>query len=316
MERRHTEIREGAGLEESRINREFIDFLQQWGGWILILFAVIALGYAGLQKLEQMRRNSRDNAFLALNAALESQNPEGLLRVAEAHDVGVVPKMARREAADIWLQCAKIGLTPGDLYEVTSAGNWDGVIPETSQDFDADAALKQAESLYQALVEESRADERHAEFTLSGLFGLAAVAEARADKDAAAKYYDEARKVAEAAGMSDLALEAQERLDTLATVKVASLPPADSLYQPAPETPEITVPPITPIDPAAVPALPEGQPAPAEEGAPEEAAPPPAQDAPPAPEAGDPPADEAAPPADDATKPAETAPPAEPASTP
>lgn len=302
MERRHTEIREGAGLEESRINREFIDFLQQWGGWILIVLAVIALGYAGLEKLENMRRNSRDNAFLALNAALESQNPEGLLRVAEEHDVGVVPKMARREAADIWLACAKVGLTPGDLYEVTSTGNWDGVIPETSKDFDPDAALKQAESLYEALVEESRGDKKHAEFTLSGLFGLAAVAEARADKDAAAKYYQEAKKVADDAGMTDIAMEAQERLDTLDAVQVASLPPADSLYQPEPETPEIAAPPMTPADPSAAPVAPEGQPAPADTTAPDEAAPPPApdenapaDDAPPPPEAGAPPADDAAP---------------------
>src|SRR5690606_20748986 len=163
--------------------------------------------------------------------------------------VGVVPHMARLEAADIWLESARTGLTPGDLYEVGSTGNWDGVIPETSQDFDPAEGLKQAERLYQQVVDDTRRDARHRELALSGLFGLAAVAESRGEKDAAAEHYRAAKELAEAGKMPDLVAEAQARLDSLETLQLVSLPARADLYQPEPEVPETAplAPPITPI---------------------------------------------------------------------
>ena len=44
MEERQTQIREGAGLEESKLNVEFIDWLQRWSTPILLLVAGAALG--------------------------------------------------------------------------------------------------------------------------------------------------------------------------------------------------------------------------------------------------------------------------------
>ena len=55
MDERQQQIKAGAGLEESRINQDLIDFLQKWGSWILMALAVAALAYAGLQWLERQR---------------------------------------------------------------------------------------------------------------------------------------------------------------------------------------------------------------------------------------------------------------------
>ena len=75
MDDRQTKIREGAGLEDSRINQEFVDFLNKWSSPVLIVLAVAALIWAGLTKLEQMKNEKIDNAFGEFQAAIEGGNP-------------------------------------------------------------------------------------------------------------------------------------------------------------------------------------------------------------------------------------------------
>ena len=65
MDERQTQIRQGAGLEESRINTEFLDFLNKWSSPVLIVIGLIGLGWFGLNYLERSKQSRMNNAFAA-----------------------------------------------------------------------------------------------------------------------------------------------------------------------------------------------------------------------------------------------------------
>src|SRR5262245_7049428 len=99
MDERQAQIREGAGLDEARLNVEFIEFLKKWSTPLLVIIALVALGYFGLQKLREARHAALTTAFTQLDAARTSGNPSGLLAVADEHNgQGAVPEIARLQA--------------------------------------------------------------------------------------------------------------------------------------------------------------------------------------------------------------------------
>ena len=97
MDQRHEQIREGAGLEESRINTEFVDLIKKWSSPVLFVAAAISLGYLGLMKLEDRRVARVDEAFaeLELQRNSASPSPDSLLRVAgDYSDIRAVAPLA------------------------------------------------------------------------------------------------------------------------------------------------------------------------------------------------------------------------------
>ncbi|RKZ11529.1 hypothetical protein DRQ53_15905, partial [bacterium] len=123
MDQRHEQIREGAGLEESRINTEFVDLIKKWSTPVLFVAAAIAFGYLMLQKLEERRVTRVDQAFVEMEQARSSINPspDSLLRLADDYsDIRAVAPMARLAAADIYLESVVLAIEPG--APVTYAG--------------------------------------------------------------------------------------------------------------------------------------------------------------------------------------------------
>ena len=53
MDERQTQIREAAGLDESRLNTEFVEFLRKWGPIALGVLAVAALAFVGRNYLRE-----------------------------------------------------------------------------------------------------------------------------------------------------------------------------------------------------------------------------------------------------------------------
>src|SRR4030095_8368081 len=102
------QIREGAGLAESRLSQDTTDLLTKWGWPLLMVLALAALAYSGYNYLKTRRADRIDTAFVQLASAQQSQSPDALLGVAtDFPDVGAVPHLARLDAADIHLRAAR-----------------------------------------------------------------------------------------------------------------------------------------------------------------------------------------------------------------
>lgn len=199
MEQRHREIRERAGREEARLNQEFIDFLKRWGTPILMVAAALSLGYVGLDYLKKQRAAGVDAAFTDLQGVSPggflAASPDSLINVANSHgNVVGVSYMARLGAGDAWLQAIRTGLRPGAV--LSSDGT-----PETPEDLlsDADrsAFLDRAAEAYGSVLREAEGRKGHEIHAIGALYGLAAVEEARGNKDAARGHLNAVKAISE-----------------------------------------------------------------------------------------------------------------------
>ncbi len=260
MDQRQTQIRERAGLEESRLNQEFIDFLNKWSTPILLVFAVVAAGYVGYLKLQKMRNEKADQAFQELEAAATGTNPspESLKRIAQEYDgVRGVPMLAKLEAADAYLRAVRNGVRTGATVKP------DGTLESADDaltDADRTGYLKQAEELYVQALDEASKNSGRLTFRVGALFGLAAVAECRGEFEGATARYDEIVRLTESNSFSRFAAQAKARLADLDAIKnpprlysSAELPKPPAPEPPPPEAlgpvpvPEKTPPAVTPV---------------------------------------------------------------------
>lgn len=222
MDERHAQIKEGAGLEESKLNVEFIDFLKRWSTPVLIVIAAIAVGYFLYQKRKEAKSEALSAAFVELEAARSAGSPAVLLSVAEDHaGQGAVAQIARLSAADIYLASYRSGIRPGAPLDPATG------IPEDPEDvLSTDEARNQqlstAEGLYQRVVDSTSGKVEMAQHSIGALFGLAAVAECKGDTAKAGTYLDQIESIARTADMPEFIELAKKRAQTLGTL--ADLP--------------------------------------------------------------------------------------------
>jgi tetratricopeptide (TPR) repeat protein len=247
VEDRHTEITEGAGLEESRLNEEFIEWLRQWSTPLLVFFAVLALGFFGMRKLEQAKIDKVNRAFqeMELAAAGPNPSPESLKQVAEEFGkIRAVPHLSRLKAADIYLQAVRSGLRVGVVYDPTNPEqsdlNEDGTVKDPEfllTDEDRASYLSEAESLYRRVAEDTDGEKFGVWHAIPAHYGLATVAECRGDFDEARRQYQRVIELDKSAGGKDQAEIAQHRIDTLDEIQ--NVPPLYSMTElpPLPEPP-------------------------------------------------------------------------------
>lgn len=212
IDQRHTQIKEGAGLEESRLNVEFIEWLRKWSTPLLIVIAAAALSYVLYHKYLERRENRANDAFASLESVLASANPNpaSLVSVAEEYTgVRAVPDLARLAAADTLLAAVQRGVDPG-----ASVGP-DGKVASASDLMDEQektANLNEAARLYQAVFDECNGKPGLALHAIGSSFGLAAVAVCRGDLPAAKAAYERTASIAEAGGFPIQARIARERM--------------------------------------------------------------------------------------------------------
>jgi tetratricopeptide (TPR) repeat protein len=283
-DRRDLQIRERAGLEESLINQDFKDFLQRWGGTVLTVVAVAALGYLGYQRWTARKVETTTTAFQALNQQLESSNPspENLLGVALDHaSTPGVASAARLAAADAYLNIVRQGVAPGAVTneDGTLQNPADVLSPE-----DREKNLKLAAENYKWVLDNSSADPAKALDAIGALYGLAAVAESRGNMDEAKTHYERIITLSKPWGEGGHAKLAQERIDSLPTLAALTALPEKAMVpaplNTAPPAPAAELPAAglnlggAAVEPTAVPAQPapatEPAPAPAPTPAPEE----------------------------------------------
>lgn len=257
------QIRERAGLEESRINQEFVDFLRSpWFTGLCVILCVIAVAYAVRGHLKKREDAQVAQAFSELNAATSTENPSpaSLERVAEEFgDVRGVGILATLAAADAHLNVVRVGVKPSAILTPDGAlQNPDDVLtPEERA-----SHLSQAEAQYQTVLTRTETMGGRQLQAINALYGLAAVAESRRDLEAAAKYYtqiEERTKDGPYAAHATIARQRREMLPSIATpaatilVSKAEIP---WVFPPAP--PQIQVPPSPPAPGGPVgPAVPE-----------------------------------------------------------
>lgn len=207
MEQRQTQITEGAGLQESRLNQDFIDWLNKWGPRILTGVLILLLLWVGRRYLQDREVKARDAALFQYDQARVSGSPDALLGVARDQRRFVsVYSMATLDAANIHLQSARRGVAiEGD--------------PENPEDLLTEAqraeALAAAKSLFQDIDNRTRGREPMVMHRISARWGLAAVALTERDFDGARELLRSVADMAAAAHMAQLARTARERLERI-----------------------------------------------------------------------------------------------------
>lgn len=282
MDQRQTKIVEGAGLEESRLNQDFIDFLRRWGSPILFALCIAAAAYAALTWWQRTQAEALDVAYTELTAAQESGSPDGLIRVAREHEgQGAVAEIATLLAADQFRLSATRGVVPGGDPAVET-----DLLDEAAQAANFERALE----LYREALRHAGADRSREIFAMNAQFGIAACTLSLGRFDEGETALRAAAEIARRLDLPDMAEKAEE---TLAGLDELRNPP--TLYtedqvaaaaRPAPPTSDLFSPNLDlslPIGPAApAPTEPEpaeptdgeqpgdeqAQPAPSEPGAP------------------------------------------------
>lgn len=249
IDQRHTQIREKAGLEESRLNQEFIGFLQKWSTPLMAVIAIAALGYVGLGKLKEQRVAKIDAAYrefqeVSLGGTLNA-SPDSLLNVASAYeDVPGVSILARLGAADALMQAVRTGLRPGAV--LTPEG-----VPESTDDLlseaDRAAYLDRAAAAYGQVLSRTEPVAGQEVHTIASLYGLATVDVARGDFPSAKVHLERVKTLATSA---DFPLHVQIATERLAALDNAESVPALISQSELPKPPEPPVP-----EPVAVPTL-------------------------------------------------------------
>ncbi|MFG0241743.1 MAG: hypothetical protein ACF8R9_03035 [Phycisphaerales bacterium JB054] len=229
------QIKEGAGLEDSKINQEFVDFIRKWSTPILLIAAAAALGYFLYNKRIEARQAHVDEAFAQYNQSANtfSPSPDALRRIAEDFDdVKGVSIMARLSAADEYLRSVQRGIRPGSPLD-PSTGE-----PENEEDYltadgeDRTRLLDEAEALYREVWTETQKNPAMAIHTLSALYGLAAVSESRPDLTAARNTLDQAMALAEERGFVEHVALTRQRIDNLPRLTRVTLPRKADLPEP------------------------------------------------------------------------------------
>jgi hypothetical protein len=238
MEDRNREVQIGAGLQESRLNTDFIAWLQKWGPRALYVLLAIVLAYIGVQRYGQWQMSKIDGAFADLDAARNVGDPDGLLDVAAQHDGRrEVWTLATLDAANVYLRAARRGMTPDAAAPPT-----DDQILSMEQ---REAMAQRAEELLQSVLDRVGSDPNRARLAMRARWGLVSCALDQGDIEDARTRLTALAEEAEALGFSVDQELAQRRLEALdlITGSVVVLAKAD--------LPESAVPPegVTPGPP-------------------------------------------------------------------
>ena len=220
MDERQQNIEVGAGLQESRINQELLDWLNKWGSWILTGVLIIVLAYLGYIKYGEYQASRRDKAFASYMetrgtagaAGVLSGSPDNLITLAEDKaGIGSVSHLARLDAAEIYLGWARLGLKPGSISDTN---------PEPAEE-DVLSAEAEAEmyttsyDLYKRVATDTASDEAHALFRLKALWGMAAASASLGEFDRATAEYESVQAFAGEIGLPDIVQRADNALASI-----------------------------------------------------------------------------------------------------
>lgn len=214
MDERQAQIKEGAGLEDSRINTEFIDFLSKWSTPFFLLLLVGAVAMFGYRKLNDMRIAAIDQAYLDYDLATAGGNPSPstLALLGEDYlDTRSVGLLAKLDEADIYLNSARAGIAPGSQPDPLTGepAPEDVLTPEQVSSY-----LTSAGNAFGVVLANAETDNKPV-FAVSAAFGSAAVLGSQGDTAGAKAMYEKAKSIAEGASMPLLVQIATDRAENI-----------------------------------------------------------------------------------------------------
>ncbi|MFZ2873163.1 MAG: hypothetical protein WAZ94_01625 [Phycisphaerales bacterium] len=282
MDERQTQIRERAGLEESLLNQDFIDWLRKWGTPLLMVAALSAVGYTLYLRYQVGQSQRVDKAFaeFELARAGASASPSALAAVAtEFEGVRAVSMLARLEAADRYVDAVRRRMKIGAELAVSEQGSPTGALakPEDAlTDTDREDYLTQAAALYQRVHDDASTSSGNLLTRVNAMYGLAAVAECRRNWDEAAQWYGRIASLVDGTTYVLHKKVAEQRVKELDELKatpplpleaqVPKPPPPPAPPAPAAGDPGATPPATTPPTPPPDQTPPQGEPPPAADG--------------------------------------------------
>lgn len=214
MEERQTKIREGAGLEESRLNTEFIEWMKKYSTPLLLVLAVAAGTYFLWNYYKTVTERGIDDSFRALDAAMNSRNPTSLVRVAEEETRLTVPLTARLSAADLHLNAARTGVPIGVALDPANPGK----LPEGTEALTSaqrDEQVSAADGLYKQVADETAGNPDRVLHFISAQNGLAACAEMKGQFEAARGHYQKVIDAATEARFVEAADQARRMMESI-----------------------------------------------------------------------------------------------------
>jgi len=212
MDDRQRQITEGAGLEESRLNTELLDWLNRWGDKILLAVLIVALAFVGWNWWERRQVQVLEDAFFELNAAIESGSPDALIAVAEQYpDRAAVAEQALLAAADAHLRAATVGLDPAAELQEDGAFAEEDILDEAQRREHASTAR----DFYERVDAGLDADTARVLLRLRARSGVASASITLGDYEQARAALQDLIAQAREAGYGGLADQAQARLGTL-----------------------------------------------------------------------------------------------------
>ena len=221
MEERQTKIREGAGLQESRLNTEFIDMMRKWGPHLVTGLAVIAGLYFAYNKWEAWRSDQKDGAFVQLNEAAKSGSPSGLEAVGRDHAGSAVALEATSYAADLHMGAARTGIPVGEKLADIDTSKLADSTKQFLTDDEKKKELGAAEGLYQSVVASANSTTGQQLLAIGSLNGLASIAEDRGELNKAKEFYQQAAAKAASLKLAPLETLIKKRLEALDSLKDA-----------------------------------------------------------------------------------------------
>ena len=141
----------GAGLQESRLNQDFIAWLEKWGPRVLYVVLAVVVVYVGLQWWGRYQEQQTDRAFSELQAAIDAGDPAVLSSVAEEYsDRAAVSDLARLELGRMFVIAGttRRAIVVGEAEE--------GVEPEMLTDEQAEARLREGLRQFEMVLGRSR----------------------------------------------------------------------------------------------------------------------------------------------------------------
>lgn len=212
-DRRQVEV--GAGLQESRLNTELIEWLQKWGPRALYVLLAIVLAYLGWNKWQEHRQRQIDQAFADYQAELLNANPDVLLDIAEKYDgKASVWTLATLDAADLFVQYGRLGVRPGTDFAAPT--DEDRLTDATRNEI-----FRKAMAQYEGVLARHKGDPSHARFAQEARWGIASASISLGEIDRARAMLKEYVEVAERERFTDNERFGRERLAMLDEVAEA-----------------------------------------------------------------------------------------------